>query len=396
MFDVRLLTNLPEVVSDMQKLRFGTVLSLTGRYSIQAKESHQGLSLWVKNVNKAGGISIKNQGKRKFGVELRCYDDESSAEKCRRFMEKLILDDDVDIIIGPYSSGHTLAVAPIAEKYKRILWNHGGSSDEIFSKGFTYIVSAITPASRYLTGIIDIARELDKKASSVAIFQAEESGFSANVTEGAKKYGEESGFQTSILKYTSAADELPNLLDGLKKQTPDIILGAGRAEDDILLARLIVEQQIKAKAVGVVVAGISTFRDFLGKNADGFFGPSQWEPGIRIKPDFGPTPYDFFVQFKDIYGYEPSYPAAQGYNIGLIVQKCLEESEALNYKALRETAHKIELKTFYGNFKIDAVTGNQIGHSMVTVQWQKGRKLIVHPKEMAEAQPLYPDLRFKG
>ncbi|HSE83722.1 MAG TPA: amino acid ABC transporter substrate-binding protein [Thermodesulfobacteriota bacterium] len=380
----------------MQKLRFGTVLSLTGRYSVQAKESHQGLNLWVKNVNKAGGISIKSQGRRKFGAELRCYDDESSAEKCRKFMEKLILDDDVDILIGPYSSGHTLAVAPLAEKYKRILWNHGGSSDEIFGKGFTYIVSAITPASGYLPGIIDMARELDKEASSIAIFQAEESGFSANVTEGAKKYGEERNFQIRILKYKSAVDELPDLLNDLKKQIPDVILGAGRAEDDILLARLIVEQRIKPKAVGVIAAGINTFRESLGKNADGFLGPSQWEPGIRIKPDFGPTPYDFFIQFKDTYGYEPSYPAAQGYNIGLIVQKCLEESEALNYKALRETAHKIELKTFYGNFKLDPATGNQIGHSMVTVQWQKGRKLIVHPKEMAEAQPLYPDPKFKG
>lgn len=379
----------------MEKIRFGTVLSLTGRYSIQAKETYQGLNLWVKNVNKAGGISIKNRGKRRLVVEIRCYDDESSAEKCRRFMEKLILDDDVDIIIGPYSSGHTLAVGPIAEKYKRILWNHGGSSDEIFGKGFTYIVSAITPASRYLTGIIDIVRELDKEASGVAIFQAEGSGFSANVTEGARKYAEERGFQISILKYTSAADELPGLLTDIKKQTPDIILGAGRAEDDILLARLIVEQGIKAKAVGVIAAGINTFRDLLGKKADGFLGPSQWEPGIRIKPDFGPTPYDFLIQFKDAYGYEPSYPAAQGYNIGLIVQKCLEESEALNYKALRDTAYRIELKTFYGNYKIDPATGNQIGHSMVTVQWHKGRKLIVHPKEMAESQPLYPSPEFK-
>ncbi|HEX3034087.1 MAG TPA: amino acid ABC transporter substrate-binding protein [Thermodesulfobacteriota bacterium] len=378
----------------MRKIKFGTVLSLTGRYSIQAKESFQGLNLWVKNINKAGGIFLKDH-KRKFLVELRCYDDESSVDKCRRFVEKLILDDDVDILIGPYSSGHTLAAVPIAEKYKRPLWNHGGSSDEIFAKGFTHIVSAITPASRYLTGIIDMVRELDEEASSVAIFQAEGSGFSANVTGGVKTYGEERGFQISTFKYESAVNEFPDFLSDLKKQTPDIILGAGRAEDDILLARLIAEQQVKAKAVGVVAAGINTFGDFLGKQVEGFLGPSQWEPGIRINPDFGPTPYDFLVRFKDAYGYEPSYPAAQGYNIGLVIQKCIEELETPNEKKLRETVNGIEFKTFYGNFKIDPATGNQIGHSMVTVQWQKGRKLIVHPKEMAEAQPLYPDPKFK-
>src|SRR5712692_9858738 len=146
----------------MQKIRLGTSISLSGRYMIQGKESFEGLCLWVKDVNQLGGISITAYGRR-FPVELIHCNDESLVDKCQRFIERLIVDDKVDLLIGPYSSGHTLAAAPIAEKYRKILWNHGGSSDEIFERGFTYIVSAITPASRYLVEIIDMVRKLDKE-----------------------------------------------------------------------------------------------------------------------------------------------------------------------------------------------------------------------------------------
>lgn len=371
----------------MQKIRFGTSISLGGRYSIQGKESFEGLCLWVRDVNQSGGIFIKD---KRFPVELIYHDDESSVDKCQRFIERLIIDDKVDVLVGPYSSGHTLVAAPIADKYKKILWNHGGSSDEIFQKSFTYIVSAITPASGYLTGIIEMVRKLDKEAERLAIFQAEDSGFSTNVAEGAKHYGKEKGFEVIEFKYPSDTRDFSLLLKQAKESNPDIILGVGRAEDDLTLARQIIENRVNVKAMGFVVAGIKEFRETLGKDTEGFLGPSQWERGIKMKPDLGPSPQEFSERFKNVYGKEPGYPAAQGYNIGLIIQRCIEESGTLDDLSLRETARRVGVTTFYGDFKIDPSTGNQVGHKMVIVQWRSGNKFIVHPEEVAESNPVYP------
>src|SRR3990172_9368555 len=141
----------------MKEIKFGVAISLSGRYSVQGMESFEGLNLWVKDANRSGGILVKKNGKR-LPAKLIYYDDESSVENCKNLVERLIVKDKVDVLIGPYSSGHTLSAAPIADKYKKILWNHGGSSDEIFKKGFSYIVSIITPASRYLTGLIDTVK----------------------------------------------------------------------------------------------------------------------------------------------------------------------------------------------------------------------------------------------
>ncbi|MGE5445089.1 MAG: amino acid ABC transporter substrate-binding protein [Ignavibacteriales bacterium] len=371
----------------MQKIRLGVSISLSGRYMIQGKESFEGLCLWVREVNQSGGIFIKD---KRFPVELIHYDDESSVDKCQGFIERLIIDDKVDVLIGPYSSGHTLAAAPIAEKYKKILWNHGGSSDEIFEKEFTYIVSAISPASRYLIGIIDMARGLDKGVNRLSIFRAEDSGFSTNVAEGAKCYGKEKGFEITEFKYTSGKKDFSPFFKRAKESNPDIILGVGRAEDDLLLARQIIENKVNAKAIGLVVAGIKEFRETLEKDTEGFLGPSQWERGIKIKPDFGLSPQEFSERFKNVYSKEPDYPAAQGYNIGLVIQRCIEESGTLDDRSLRDMVERVEFKTFYGDFKIDPATGNQVGHKVVIIQWQGGNKYIVYPEEAAESNPFYP------
>ncbi len=371
----------------MQKIKLGVSISLSGRYSIQGKESFEGLCLWVKDVNQSGGIFIKD---KRFPVELIHYDDESSVDKCQKFIERLIIDDKVDVLIGPYSSGHTLAAAAIAEKYKKILWNHGGASDEIFEKRFTYIVSAITPASGYLTGIIDMVRGIDKEANRLCLFKAEDSGFSTNVAEGAKRHGKEKGFEVIEFKYQSGKEDFRTFFRRVKGINPDLILGVGRAEDDLSLSKQVIENRVNAKAIGFVVAGIREFQETLGKDTEGFLGPSQWEGRIRIKPDFGPSPREFSKGFKDAFGKEPDYPAAQGYSIGLVIQRCVEESGTLSDLILREAAKGVEFRTFYGNFRIDPATGNQIGHEMATVQWQGGYKYIVYPEEMAERVPIYP------
>jgi len=373
----------------MKEIKLGVSISLSGRYSVQGTESFDGLTLWVKDTNQSGGILIKKKGK-KIPVNLIYYDDGSSSETCKILIDKLIIKDKVDVLIGPYSSGLTLSAAPIVDKYKKILWNHGGSSDEIFEKGFRYIVSTTSPASKYLHGIIDMVRTIDKEAKKIALIQADDSGFSTNVAEGAKRYGKEKGFQVTNFKYQSGTKDFSFLLNNVKQNNPDIILSAGRAEDDLILARQILEHRVSAKAIGLVVAGIKQFKEQLGKDAGGFLGPSQWERGIKIKPDFGPTPEEFFKRFKNAYGKEPDYTAAQGYNIGLVIQRCIEEVGTLDDLSIRERVKELEFKTFYGDFKIDPVTGNQIGHKMLIVQWQSGKKFIVYPNEVAERHPIYP------
>jgi len=372
----------------MRSIKVGLSISLTGAYSVQGRESFEGISLWASDVNKEGGILVRELGK-KLPVELVYLDDRSSADICRANTEKLIASNMADILLGPYSSSLALASAEVAEGAGMTLWNHGGSTDEMEGRGFTCLVNAITPAGRYAEGIIELVRSRDPAARRIASFSALDSGFSRNVARGARVSGHENGFEVREFQFASGSEDFSDILDEALGFAPDLILGMGRAHDDIALARHVIDRKVRVNAAAFVAASIKLFADTFGRSAEGFTSSSQWEEGIGITPDTGPSPREFAGRFRRAYGKHPDYTAAQGYNIGLIVRKCIEDTGTLDDVALRKCARGEKLATFYGRFGTDG-SGFQTAHEMVVVQWQGGKKAIVSPEKYSEARFIYP------
>src|SRR4029078_788909 len=83
--------------------------------------------------------------------------------------------------------------------------------------------------------------------------------------------------------------DLRPLLEELAAEPIDLLLGAGRFEDDVRLARQLRDLAMRAPHVAAFAAGVRAFGEGLGDDCEGFFGPSQWEPGLRQPIDLGPT-----------------------------------------------------------------------------------------------------------
>ena len=357
-------------------LKVGMVASLTGQFQGQGRQALEGVGAWVRKANEDGGIYVGSHG-TKLAVQLNYYDDQSSPRAAKELAEKLILIDQVDLLLGPYSSVLTLAVAPVAERLHRVLWNHGGASDRIYDQGFRWVVGILAPASSYLTGVIDAVKDSDPSAGRVAILQSTGGSFPQAVASGAEAHALGEGFQIAFVgRYRSPAAELSSLVRELDEAEPDIILGVGRIEDDLLLARHILRGRTRAKAIALVAAGIWQFKEALGVKAMGFLGPSQWEPGAAYAPDYGPSAEEL-AKLLAVPG-QPGgdYAMAQAYAAGLVAQRCVEEAGTLENRALRDMADRLEFSTFYGRFRIDPETGRQIGRSVVTIQWQEGGKVV--------------------
>ena len=395
-------------------LKVGIVASLTGQFHGQGSQALEGAAAWVRDVNAGGGIFVGDHG-GELPVQLKHYDDESKAQVAREMTEKLILDDRVDLLMGPYSSVLTLAAAPVAERLQRVLWNHGGASDQIYNQGFRWVVGVLTPASRYLLGVIDLVKERDPGARRVAILHSGRGTFPEAVALGVESYAAQEGFQIVFKgQYHSPAADFSSLLGVMKEREPDIVLGVGRIQDDLLLARQIVQRRVRAKSIALVAAGIGQFEEALGSWAAGFIGPSQWEPRASHTPDYGPSAQNLAKIFHPEHraglladlGVPATnllsrveevsrpgggdYAMAQAYAAGLIAQKCVEEAGTLDNRALRAVADRLDFATFYGRFKLDPATGCQIGRSVVIVQWQGDKKVIVWPKEQSQGDLLYP------
>ncbi|MBI3329850.1 MAG: amino acid ABC transporter substrate-binding protein [Nitrospinae bacterium] len=359
-------------------------------YALQGLQALQGLTLWVEEMNGAGGLFVPQLGGH-VPLQLRTYDDHSRRADVEHLVAQLITQERVDLLIGPYSSGLTLAAATVAEDHRKLLWNHGGSSDAIMQRGFRWLINLPTPASRYFEGLFRMLTAHASPGEHVAVVQRARGRFAAEVAAGVIQQAQIHGFHPRpLVWYPEVPDQFPQLAKDLAAVQPAIIVGVGRYSDDVALARALGESRVDVKALALVAAALHAFREDLGQAAEGCIGPSQWEPSARAQPDVGPPSAVFVERFRGRFGRDPDYPSAQAYAAGLMFQRCVALAGTCADAALLDVARGLDCRTFYGRFQLERETGTQVGHEALLVQWQRAEKRIIWPVEMAEAAVVYP------
>ena len=372
----------------MEAIRVGAAVSLSGRYREQGIQSLTGISLWVDDVNRDGGLYVRDR-KQKVPLELWHYDDQSKRKSTINIVKKLISCDQVDLLIGPYSSALTIEAANVATSLNRVLWNHGGASDAVHAGESGWVVDILTSANSYMRGMIDLISCELPKVRNVAIVSSHKGSFPLAVASGAENYAKQKGFCVPVmLQYDPDKPEFEFLIEQVRRDNAEVIIGVGRIEDDIRLARELEHRNLKLAAVALVAAGIGRFNEELGRLSCGFMGPSQWEPGTPHNVDYGPS-VGVMSEKLSMRPEGCDYPVAQAYATGLVAQRCVEEGGTLDNWILRRIAGKLDMTTFFGPFKLDPVTGVQVGHCTLVVQWENGHKVTVWPKELRQAAPIF-------
>ena len=228
-------------------LKLGASVCLTGRMSKEGNYIKDGYILWLEEVNKRGGIKVGND---RYKVEIIFYDDKSDAQTAAKLTEKLITEDKVKFILGPYSSGITLATSAIGEKYKVLTIACQGSSDNIYSRGFKYIISIIPPPGYYLRPIVDMSQKLNPPAKTAAVIWADDS-FPEYLGIGVRDYCTKQGLKVVYDgKYPKDAKDLSSILLEAKNKNPDLLLGATYFNDGLLITKQMKELNFDVKGVG--------------------------------------------------------------------------------------------------------------------------------------------------
>jgi len=394
---------LPSHASDGEIL-IGHPACLSGSYAKAGEQAVGGIQAildWVNNTR--GGVKVEG---RTASLVYKYYDCESKKESVTSLLERLITSDKVNFTFAPYSSGLTLAGAPIAEKYGMVYMDHGGASDKIFQQGFEYVVQTIGPGSLYHAGTLEMVKAIDPSAKKVALAY-EDDEFARSVMKGAEERAGELGFEIVFNRtYPAKVTDLTPLLSDLKAANPEIIIGGGHFEDGQLLNRQLADLGIQPKLLSLIAAAtLPAFGEALGDLAEGVMGPSHWEYGVTFsekgakklgKMWIGPNQEEFVALFKKAVGKEmiPDYHAAEAGAAVLALVLAVEKADSLDPDAVREALGDLEFMSFYGGWDVDE-TGKQVGHSMVDVQWQKGKRVIVWPEAAQTGKPLYPKPEFK-
>lgn len=376
----------------------GGPISLSGPY---AKEGSQGLwgflvaENWINEVY--GGIRL---GGKKIPVKYVHYDDESKKENVTSLLERLIVTDGVKFVFAPYTSGLTLAGAPVAEKYKALYNSHGGASDRTFEQGYKYAVQTIVLGSRYHVDVFDMMKKVDPKATKVAMLY-EDDEFSRSVREGASQYLKKLDFKLVFDRsYPSKVQDMTPALTELAAARPDILLGGGHFPDGQLLARQMTDLGVDVKAASILVSPtLPEFYKALSTAAEGISGPAHWEIGVRFSPEttpktmryFGPKQDEFLSAFrKTSKGVDPDYHGVEAAAAMFSYALGIEAAKSLDTDQVRAALGKLHFVSVYGDWAIDPQSGRQIAHKSVLIQWQKGKKEIVWPPEAQTAKLCYP------
>jgi branched-chain amino acid transport system substrate-binding protein len=357
-------------------VRIGASISLTGTYAKPGRYLHEGYKLCQKDVNDKGGVLGRK-------IDIVAYDDRSDGQTAIRLYEKLITEDKVDGVIGPYSSPITEAVANVTEKYRKVMVVTGAAATSIFRKGRRYLAMMPSPAESYLEGLIDLGARNGMK--TIAIIN-EDTLFAKAAANGGAELARKKGLQVVFQEaYPKGFTDFSGLLAKVKAANPDVLAAATYFDDAVAIARQMKELDVNPKLFGVTVGGdLPEFYDLLKQTAEYVYGASHWEaalpyPGIK----------EFVESYTREYGHEPSYHSALAYAGCLLYVDAVKRAGSLDAERVRDILLNLKTRTVYGDYQVDQ-TGFQLGHRMVTFQWQDGKRVIVWPDDLALGKPRLP------
>jgi len=369
------------------KIRIGNAISLSGPNVAGAVMTQANpYDMWIKEVNAKGGIFIKEYNKR-LPIELIRYDDKSDIGTVVKMVEKLILDDKVDLLLPPWSTAMNFAIAPIITKYQYPVMGVTVDSMKIKEMAHTlpYFFIHLNQPPVKAEAIVPLLKELGVKTAAV-VHHTDLHGieFAGYVTP------QLSVGDIDVVMYKSypiGAKDLSPLLKQVKAADVDAFLAFTYPPETFLITG-------QAKAIGFnpklfymsIGTAFAAFKETYGANTiEGIMGTGAWNPKV---PYSGAKEFwERMVQFAgagkvDWYGNAFCYSSVQ------VLEQAIEKAGTLDRRKIRDVIASSTFDTVIGPVKyVDQINVQSPGE---VGQWQNGAFEIVAAKEKRTAKPIYP------
>jgi branched-chain amino acid transport system substrate-binding protein len=358
-----------------EPIRIGATMSESGHLSTQGRAAANGYRLCEQHVNADGGL---------LGREIRfeILDDESDSDTAIALYEQLIVDDEVDAIMGPYGSTLTEAVAPVTERHHMVHISPLAATTSIWEQGREYLFMVLPPAELFLAGLIDLA---DQHGLERVAILTEDALFPRAAGSGAESLARERGMEVVFHEaYSTGSDDFTTWLERLDDHNIEVLAMAASSLGDFIT----IVEQMKAADIRIEMFGtsgaVSQFAESLGSAADFSYGLSAWEPTLD-----NPGIERFVTDYQARFEMAPSFHAAGAYGSCQLFAKAVEHTGSLESDKLRQALLELETTTVFGPYAVDE-RGYQVANQGLTIQWQHGEKAIVWPSDKAQTQPWHP------
>ncbi|MEM4520225.1 MAG: ABC transporter substrate-binding protein [Candidatus Bathyarchaeia archaeon] len=382
------------------EIKVGTVLPLSGPFSVEGSAALLGMQVAVKWVNDHGGVSL---GGKQVPLRLIYYDDQGNPDLAVKMTEKLVAEDKVHIVIHTWGflSDFTPPVTERAGVFS-ILW--AGGAENHIGQGFKYMTSYHSQLVSFYKNVLRIIRDADPNAKTVALIWRSQPGIEL-WTMGARRYAAEYGFNLIYDRgYPPDITDASPILREIEALKPDILLIACYPPDGYVITTQLRDLRVNIKWVSAqVIVNDPEFGEAFNKWAVGFLVDSFWEPEVDWRSiamskgiEFvGATNEELLSIYRQLGG-----KGRPGGELGtaaagvFLFAKIVEVAQSLDPDRLIEAAKMVDVYTCRGRFKVDPKEPlRQLGLDAppIVVQWQrKDNKLtyeILYPYEMKTSNP---------
>jgi ABC-type branched-subunit amino acid transport system substrate-binding protein len=328
------------------QLRIGACLSLSGKFAQFGRQAARGLETWRSLDGHADVLIEDDRSDRRTleavlpGVAARC-----------------------DILLGPYSTQLMRSAGRMAAESGWLMWNQGGSGDDVERAHPGHVVSVLTPTSRYAEPfLLEIASEPGGQHDLCIVHGP--GSFGRQVADGAEEIARDLGIR--VIRATPDEQIPPS---GTSAEWD--LFSAGVFEQDAEMVGKALRLGLPPRRICAIAAGVREFGNAVD-NPEGVFGIAQWFPGSGDEVQLGPSEADFLSAYADRAGRFPDYPGVQAAAGAVIAIHCARLAGGTSRDALWAAAARLETSTLYGRFKINPDTGAQVGHQTVLVRWSGG------------------------
>jgi branched-chain amino acid transport system substrate-binding protein len=285
-------------------IKVGAILAVTGPASNLGAPEARTLEMLVEDINAKGGIIGRK-------IELVVKDTGGGPEKAISFAKQLIEEDKVFAIIGPSTSGETMAIKNLAEEGKTILLSCAAA--EVIVNPLAKYVFKVAPKDSY--AVIKIFQQMKKMNISKIGVLSSNTGFGKAGKEQLEKLAPEHGIRILISEvYDKSATDL----------TAEVT-------------------KLKAKGVQALVNwSIEPAQSIVIKNAR--------QTGLRV-PIFQSHGFANiqYAQAAGIAAEGVIFPASRIIVADLLPDKHPQKSVVLAYKKAYESKYSEEVSTFGGH-----------------------------------------------
>ena len=366
----------------------GAAVSITGKYATNGKHTKNGYDLGVQIINETGGITVNG---KKYKVAVKYYDDESTPARGAQLAERLINQDEIKFILGPYGSGITKAMAPVTEKYMVPMVEANGASLSLFNKGYKYLFAILSTTEQYLQTAVTLAADVAKDPKKVRVAGAfENDPFSQDISTGVFGDAKRLGMKAIINdKLPPDLNDMSATLTKVKALKPDLLVVSGHAKGAALAIRQVSDMKVDVPMLALTHCDSADIIGKFGKAAEYALCASQWDRTLSYSDKYFGSAEDFAQRFEKTYGYAPPYQAAESAAAVLVFKDAFERGNSFDTKNVRDALSATNMETFYGNIKFDD-TGKNIAKPMVLYQVQDGEYKVVAPTKWASAKLRWP------